>query len=144
MEFGYCGPTPFRVTNLLRFHGQMSFAKGHLAMLPSTIPIARRAAVVGVQAFLRTDGSHARAGIPATISASFTTPRDGITARRPLRRAICETTSAPFQVTMQAGSLSLSHLIASSSFLRNPQSRLVPLALDGPIWNRSIGIARRC
>lgn len=60
MAFGGCSPTPFRVTNLPRFHGQMSFAKGHLARLPSTIPIARRAAVVGVRALLRTDGSHAR------------------------------------------------------------------------------------
>lgn len=65
------------------------------------------------------------------------------TARLPLPRAICETTSSTFQVTMQAGSPWLSYLSASSSFLRNPQSRLVPLALDGPIWIRSIGVAQR-
>lgn len=64
-------------------------------------------------------------------------------ARLPLPRAICETTSSTFQVTMQAGSPWLSYLSSSSGFLRNPQSRLVPLALDGPIWIRSIGIAQR-
>ena len=73
------------------------------------------------------------------------TALDGLfsAARLPLPSAICETTSSTFQVTMQAGSLWLSYLTSSSSFLRNPQSRLVPLALDAPIWTRSIGIAHR-
>lgn len=64
-------------------------------------------------------------------------------AHLPLPRAICETTSSTFQVTMQAGSPWLSYLSSSSGFLRGPQAQLVPLALDGPIWIRSIGLAQR-
>lgn len=64
-------------------------------------------------------------------------------AQLPLPRAICETTSSTFQVTMMAGSDWLSYLTSGSIYARGAEAPLVPLKLDAAVWSRMVGIAWR-
>ncbi|MGO4852910.1 LysR family transcriptional regulator [Phaeovulum sp. W22_SRMD_FR3] len=73
------------------------------------------------------------------------TALDGLFAAAglPLPNAICETTSSTFQVSMQTGSPWLSYLSSASASFGGPQGKIVPLRLNVPTWNRSIGIVHR-
>jgi DNA-binding transcriptional LysR family regulator len=64
-------------------------------------------------------------------------------AELPLPQAVCEATSATFQMSMQAGSQWLSYLSQTSIFVRGAQSQFVALKLDRPAWTRHIGVACR-
>ncbi|WP_293862882.1 LysR family transcriptional regulator [uncultured Alsobacter sp.] len=64
-------------------------------------------------------------------------------ARLPRPVAVCETTSANFQVAMIAGSQWLSYLTRTSAYRLGPGAQFVALTLDRPTWSRDIGLIYR-
>lgn len=64
-------------------------------------------------------------------------------AQLPRPLAICETTSATFQMSMIAGSTWLSYLTRTSIYMQGRDAQFVALKLDSRTWTRNIGIAYR-
>lgn len=64
-------------------------------------------------------------------------------AQLPLPKAVCETTSSRFQVSMLAGTTWLSYLTTSSAYTSDENAQLARLPLPSPAWTRSVGVAYR-
>lgn len=66
-----------------------------------------------------------------------------VAAQLPRPRAVCETTSSPFQIAMISDSPWLSYLTRSSVHMRGSSSQFVPLKLECRTWSRNLCIAFR-